>query len=225
MTSPLGIHGRPGFTLIETIVTIGLLAVIAAFVIPTVIQKAGAGDPVKVQNDLTAIQTALGTFATDSKDGFPRLLVSLTARPTVASQLVDLTAGGTLAMTTNQVGSWNGPYLGATFNTNPINQKDSIGTGFLAYIMNHVVRYDVTTDSPEFDATFAPPSGGTFSATNTLFAAVQVHGLTLAQAQKLNTLIDGTGEVSGATNGAGRFRYNTVSGVFIAYYMAAPITQ
>lgn len=216
---------RSGFTLIETIVTIALLAVIAAFVVPTVIQKAGAGDPVKVQNDLTAIQTSLETFATDSKAGFPRLLVSLTARPTVASQLVDLSSSGTLAMTTNQVASWNGPYLGATLNTTPINQKDSIGTGFLGYIMNHIVRYDVTTDAPEFDATFAPPAGTTFSATNTLFAAIQVHGLTLTQAQKLNTLIDGTGDVSGATNSAGRFRYNTVSGVFTAYFMAVPITQ
>jgi len=32
-----------GFTLVETIVTIGLIAVIAAFVIPTVVQQAGSG--------------------------------------------------------------------------------------------------------------------------------------------------------------------------------------
>jgi len=216
---------RAGFTLIETIVTIGLLAVIAAFVIPTVIQKAGAGDPVKVQNDLTAIQTALSTFATDSKAGFPRLIVSLTSRPTVASELIDQSPGGTLPMTANQVTAWNGPYLGATLNANPIAQKDSIGTGFLAYIMNHVVRYDATTDAPEFDSAFSTPSGSTFSTANTLFAAVQVHGLTLAQAQKLNTLIDGTGDPSSATNGTGRFRYKTVSGVFTGYYLAAPITQ
>ncbi|MGH7618754.1 MAG: type II secretion system protein [Gemmatimonadaceae bacterium] len=219
------IRRQAGFTLIETIVTIGLLAVIAAFVVPTVIQKAGAGDPVKVQNDLTAIQTAIETFATDSKAGFPRLLVSLTSRPAVTAQLIDLSSGGTLAMTAAEVTAWNGPYLGATLNTTPINQQDSLSTGYLSYIMNHVVRYDVTTDSPELDATFAPPAGSTFSASNTLYAALQIHGLTLAQAQKLNTLIDGAGDVSGATNGAGRFRYKNVSGVFIGYFMAAPITQ
>src|SRR5262249_35301528 len=160
----------------ETIVTVGLLAVIAAFVIPTVIQKAGAGDPVKVQNDITAVQRGMETFATDSKAGFPRLVSSLTARPTVTSQLIDLTPTGTIAMTTNQVSAWNGPYLGATMSTT---QKDSISTGFLAYVMNHIVRYDATTDAPEFDSNFAPPAGTTFSNTNTLFAAVQIHGLTL----------------------------------------------
>ena len=33
-----------GFTLVETIVTIGLIAVVAAFVIPTVVQRAGSID-------------------------------------------------------------------------------------------------------------------------------------------------------------------------------------
>src|SRR6185503_9178841 len=139
---------RRGFTLIETIVTVGLLAVIAAFVIPTVIQKASAGDPVKVQNDVTAIQSSMETFATDSKAGFPRLIASLTARPTTASQLIDLSTAGTVNMTTNQVSAWNGPYIGATMSTT---QKDSLGTGFLGYLMNHIVRYDVTTDAPECD--------------------------------------------------------------------------
>lgn len=31
-----------GFTLVETILTIGLIAVVAAFVIPTVVQRAGS---------------------------------------------------------------------------------------------------------------------------------------------------------------------------------------
>jgi hypothetical protein len=104
-------------------------------------------------------------------------------------------------------------------------QKDSISTGFLAYVMNHIVRYDATSDAPEFDSNFAPPAGTTFSTANTLFAAVQIHGLTLVQAQRLNTLIDGTSDVSGATNAIGRFRYNNVSSVFTAYYLADPITQ
>jgi prepilin-type N-terminal cleavage/methylation domain-containing protein len=222
MSAHTSVRRRAGFTLIETIVTVGLLAVIAAFVIPTVIQKAGAGDPVKVQNDVTAVQRGMETFATDSKAGFPRLVSSLTARPVAGtSQLIDLTTTGTIAMTANQVTAWNGPYLGATMSPT---QKDSISTGFLAYIMNHLVRYDATSDAPEFDSNFAPPAGTTFSNANTLFAAVQIHGLTLAQAQRLNTLIDGSSDPSGATNAIGRFRYNNVSGVFSAYYLAVPIT-
>ena len=60
---------RPaGFTLVETIVTVGLLAVLAAFVVPSVIRKADAADPVKVANDLNAISTALQTFTSGKGD-------------------------------------------------------------------------------------------------------------------------------------------------------------
>ena len=38
-----------GFTLIETIVTIGLIAVIAAFVIPTVVRQAESRDALRSQ--------------------------------------------------------------------------------------------------------------------------------------------------------------------------------
>jgi prepilin-type N-terminal cleavage/methylation domain-containing protein len=43
-----------GFTLVETIVTIGLIAVVAAFVIPTVVQRAGAIDSPKLPAAATA---------------------------------------------------------------------------------------------------------------------------------------------------------------------------
>jgi prepilin-type N-terminal cleavage/methylation domain-containing protein len=47
MTLPpfLGKRRGKGFTLIETVVTVGLLAVLAAFVIPSVIRKADSADP------------------------------------------------------------------------------------------------------------------------------------------------------------------------------------
>src|SRR5262249_5227243 len=116
---------RAGFTLIETIVTVGLLAVIAAFVIPTVIQKAGSRDHVKVQNDLNAVQTAIETFATDSKAGFPHQISALTTKPVAGTtRLIDSTA-----LTANQVSAWNGPYIGATISSAA---GDSLSTGFTA---------------------------------------------------------------------------------------------
>src|SRR5438128_7343821 len=69
---------RTGFTLVETIVTVGLLAVLAAFVIPSVIRKADAADPVKVANDLNAISTALQTFTSDMKGILPGDIQDLT---------------------------------------------------------------------------------------------------------------------------------------------------
>jgi prepilin-type N-terminal cleavage/methylation domain-containing protein len=210
---------RAGFTLIETIVTVGLLAVIAAFVIPTVIQKAGVGDPVKVQNDLNSVRTAIETFATDSKAGFPHQISWLTSKPVAnSSRLIDSTA-----MTLNQVTAWNGPYIGATMSAVP---GDSLATGYTAYIMNFLDRYDILNNVPEHNASGAVSP--TFSATGTLFAGVQIHGLTFNQATALNKLIDGISDpnLADSSNTSGRFRFGTpTSGVVIAHYLAVPITQ
>src|SRR3954462_6694601 len=81
-------RSRIGFTLVETIVTLGLLAVLAAFVVPTVVQKAGAGDPVKVVTDLSSMRTGLETFQTDV-GVIPNQLRMLLVQPTVANHSVD----------------------------------------------------------------------------------------------------------------------------------------
>ena len=62
---------RMGFTLIETVVTVGLIAVMAAFVIPSVMRKADSADPVKVANDLLTISSGVQTFASDVKGALP----------------------------------------------------------------------------------------------------------------------------------------------------------
>src|SRR6476620_7621506 len=69
---------KAGFTLVETVVTVGLLAVLAAFVVPSVIRKADAADPVKVANDLNAISTAVQTFSSDFKGIMPGDIQDLT---------------------------------------------------------------------------------------------------------------------------------------------------
>ena len=209
---------RGGFTLIETIVTVGLIAVIAAFVIPTVVQKAGAGDPVKVQNDLNTVRTAIETFATDVKNGYPHQISSLTDRPTAGvDRFLDSTT-----MVANQVAVWNGPYLGATITSAA---GDSLATGFTAYIMNYMDRYDAISNTPEHSATGTVNAG--FSSTSTLFASVQVRGLTPTQAAALNKLFDGEGDPNqgNGSNTTGRFRFSVPSGgLVIAYYLASPIT-
>src|SRR5215208_3539041 len=71
-------ESRRGFTLIETVVTVGLIAVLAAFVVPSVLRKADAADPVKVANDLNSISTAVQSFASDVKGALPGDLEDLT---------------------------------------------------------------------------------------------------------------------------------------------------
>jgi|SRR2546430_13603970 len=225
MTPRVSSRIRDGFTLIETIVTVGLLAVLAAFVIPTVIQKAGAGDPVKVASDVTAIRTGLETFISDVKGGYPNQLRLLTDRPTPQNHFID----STTTFTPAQIAAWNGPYLAAAI-TSVV--TDSISTGYTAFVKNFVTRYDAQNNAAALYVTAGAGTGGVYNANNTIFAALTIVGLTVTQAQVVNKLIDGddadlaTGPYAGA-NVTGRFRYDKPSagGVVVAYYLAAPVTK
>jgi prepilin-type N-terminal cleavage/methylation domain-containing protein len=226
MTPGVSPRTRGGFTLIETIVTVGLLAVLAAFVIPTVIQKAGAADPVKVISDMTAIGTGLDTFVSDIRGGYPNQVRVLTNIPTPQNHFID----STTAFTPGQIAAWNGPYLAATISTIV---TDSLATGYTAYVKNFITRYDALNNAAALYVTPAAGTGGTFNASNTLFAALTIVGLTVPQAQIINKLIDGGSDadlISGAYVGAnvtGRFRYDKADagGVVVAYYLAAPISK
>src|SRR3954466_15257159 len=217
---------RNGFTLVETIVTVGLLAVLAAFVVPSVIQKAGAGDPVKVASDVTAIRTGLETFISDVKDQYPNQVRLLTDRPTASNHFID----STTAFTAGQIAAWNGPYLSATVGSIP---TDSVATGYTAFIKNYITLYDAQNNAASAYLTAGAGTGGVFNPTNTLFAALTVVGLTASQAQQVNKLLDGGDDLNvaaGAYTGAnvtGRFRYDrpSAAGVVVAYYLAAPITK
>jgi prepilin-type N-terminal cleavage/methylation domain-containing protein len=211
---------RKGFTLMETIVTVGLISVMAAFVVPTVIQKAGAGDPVKVKNDLDAIRTAMEGFANDTKAGYPNQIWQLTSKPSTSNLLID----GVTPLSSGQVAAWNGPYLGATIGTA---SADSLATGYTAYIRNMIQRYDLDDNVGEVTGGTA---GATFSATKTLFAAIRINGLNKAQAAVLNKSIDGGDDLDQAdgSNTTGRFRWDKPAASAItvtAYYLAIPIVQ
>jgi prepilin-type N-terminal cleavage/methylation domain-containing protein len=212
------VRRRPGgFTLIETIVTVGLLAVLAAFVVPTVIQKSGAGDPVKVANDLNSLRTGLDNFSNDTKAGFPNQVWQLTAKPSTSNVLVD----GVTNLSAGQVALWQGPYINATIGSA---SADSMPTGYTAYVRNLLQRYDAEDNKGEVSG---GPAAATFSATKTLFVAVRINGLNTAQAATVNKMIDGPDDVNEAdgSNITGRFRFDkpNAAGVVVAYFLASPI--
>jgi len=217
---------RGGFTLVETIVTVGLLAVLAAFVVPTVIQKADVGDPVKVASDITAIRTGLESFLNDVKGGYPNQIRELTDPPTVLNHFID----STTALTSDQLTIWHGPYLGSTIG---MLVTDSIATGYSGFIKNFISRYDGQDNAAEFYVTAGAGTGGAFNVNNTLFATLTIVGLTVPQAVIINRLIDGGGDVSVAAgpyagaNITGRFRYDApnAAGAVVAYYLASPIVK
>lgn len=225
MTPRIPPRARAGFTLVETVVTLGLLAVLAAFVVPTVVQKAGAGDPVKLVSDLGAIRTSLATFQADLGEQ-PNQLRMLIQPPTTANHFID----SVTALTPGQVAAWAGPYLNAEIG--PL-ATDSLSTGFKAYLKNAVVRYDATNNAPEFAINAAPVPGAVFNPSNLVFASVTIVGLSASQAQTINRLMDGDGDMdvpAGPNAGAnlqGRVRYGppNAAGAVVMYHLVAPLAR
>lgn len=69
---------RSGFTLPEVLVTVTVVAVLAAVVVPAVTQFAGKGDAPSTLSDINAIRTAITSYASDHR-AIPSTLDSLSA--------------------------------------------------------------------------------------------------------------------------------------------------
>jgi prepilin-type N-terminal cleavage/methylation domain-containing protein len=226
MRRPQKLRQTPkGFTLIETVVTVGLLAVLAAFVVPSVIRKADAADPVKVANDLNSIGTAVQTFSTDLKGIMPGDLQDLT-QPILVNTLCntvspcDSTVTHQVPFSAQQALLWKGPYLAASI---PRTATASLRSGYVADISNVLTRFDAVNGVPELcqlnSGQSVTCSG--FVAANPLFIAVKVTGLNREQALQVNAILDGGNESNAGFEG--RFRF-TADGS-LAYYLAAPLNK
>lgn len=215
---------RKGFTLIETVVTVGLLAVLAAFVVPSVIRKADAADPVKVANDLNAIGTAIQTFSSDFKGTMPGDLQDLT-QPVLVNGVCnvvspcDSVVTHATTYTPQQAILWKGPYLSASVERDP---NALLRSGYVADISNTLMRFDAINGVPELCQASAGSSVtcSGFIPTNPLFVAVKVTGLSREQALQVNSIIDGANELNAGFEG--RFRF-TADGS-LAFFLAAPLS-
>jgi len=218
-------RSRRGFTLIETVVTIGLIAALAAFIVPSVMNKSGSADPVKVDNDLSAIGVAIQSFSSDLKGTNPGDIEDLITPPIATTSCgagvpCDSTINHTTGYTSDMVALWKGPYLAASINADP---RSVLRSGYIANVENPLLRFDEVDGVPEFCGS----SGQTaqrcpgFVATNPLFVAVKLDSLNAEQAGIVNGLIDGPKETNPGLEG--RFRYPGSGSP--AYFLAAPIVH
>src|SRR5688572_14727609 len=106
------VMARRGFSLVETIVSVGIVAAMAAVVVPQVVKQFDTSDTTSLQQDLKNLQTAIETFTVNHRGVFPGDLDDLT-NPLVTGALTgnvdtSLVSGGTIAAYTS--GSlWEGP--------------------------------------------------------------------------------------------------------------------
>jgi prepilin-type N-terminal cleavage/methylation domain-containing protein len=214
---------RRGFTLVETVVTVGILAVLAAFLIPAVLQKSDTADPVKIANDLNAIGAAIQTFGSDLKGTYPSDLEDLTVPIQINDACVqanpcDSTITHADIYKAAQVTSqWRGPYLTISIDADT---SSRVRTGYVGEIHTTLMRYDAVSGTPEFCTT----NGVSvvcpfFDPMHQMFVALTLTGLDLTQARQVNALIDGPKERNPQFEG--RFRY--VQDGSIVYFLATPI--
>ncbi len=147
--------GRSGFTLPEVLVTVAIVAVLAAVVVPAVTQQLGRADAPAFNASMNNLRTAITSFASDVRQ-----------LPGEVSQLGNAitTLDARLAQTVDSVGAeystafvnrWRGPYESSGISTGVLeigdgwltadNLRDSVGTGYL-------VAYLTRTGAVESDA-------------------------------------------------------------------------
>jgi prepilin-type N-terminal cleavage/methylation domain-containing protein len=195
-----GARGRRGFTLIETVVTVGIVAALAAVVYPQVVKQFDSTDPARAGEDLSNIATAISTFGINVRPQYPSDIEDLVNPPALTTVSGDSTSNGRLFSEAEQA-SWLGPYIGLSIPTT-VGHKDTVLiTGFGGRIINRIHPYDLT-------ALTLSDGGDTVNLASTAadFLAVRIVGLSAASFYAINTLIDGPTETSFRRRSEGRFR-------------------
>lgn len=96
---------RRGFTLPEVLVTVTIVAVLAAVVVPAVLNQIGKGDSAALSSDVNALRTAISNFTTDTRH-YPASIEDLNSAPLAADlDLLGVPYGQAA------IDAWKGPYF------------------------------------------------------------------------------------------------------------------
>jgi prepilin-type N-terminal cleavage/methylation domain-containing protein len=169
---------RSGFTLPEVLVTIAIVSVLAAIVVPTVTSQIGKGDETQFQTTITNIRTGVTAFVSDSRK-FPRRISQLFNPITTSDN--DLFGNAYPSTATTR---WKGPYVSGA-----LTLGDSLPMALSAFMVDSLI-----------DSNLVAGTSG--------FVIASLRGLTTQLlAARLDTLIDaGNGNDAGVlqwTPGAG----------------------
>ena len=102
--------GRPGFTLIEVLVTVAVIGVLVAVTIPAVTGQINAADPARVVSDLANITSGIDAFGVNMRPSLPGDVEDLAN----AVSSTDLDAGSVSvnpAVYGTASTKWKGPYI------------------------------------------------------------------------------------------------------------------
>ncbi len=165
-------NARRGFTLAEVLVTLAIIAVMAAVLLPALNQQLSKGDTGRLASDLTNIQTAAQAFISDVHR-YPTTFGQLTTG--IANGLSQAAVVGAFALnsdgTTSSIPStlqakWKGPYIArdaltTTGGGGTISPNFSAVVSYLTVSVTNVDR----TDFSNIEATLDEGTASTTSST------------------------------------------------------------
>lgn len=96
-------RGRSGFTFVEMVVTLAILLLLAAVLLPQVIQRLGQGEAATLATDMDALSDAMRAFRSDV-GRYPQRLSYL-------SSPIGVGAKDSCSGNIPDPGTWKGPYL------------------------------------------------------------------------------------------------------------------
>jgi prepilin-type N-terminal cleavage/methylation domain-containing protein len=167
---------RRGFTLGEVLVTIALISVLAAVVIPAVASQITKGDLGRVTTDLLADQNGIQQFVADVRR-YPKSLGQLIVLPTTSQG--PLTPSAT-TYATQELARWRGPYL----------NKDSAAAGLTGYNL----RIGSSSPAFKFDTLVVGASGvftpASPAAGDITYLVIPIPSMNTATAQALDAAMD-----------------------------------
>jgi prepilin-type N-terminal cleavage/methylation domain-containing protein len=173
---------RRGFTLPEVLVTITIVAVLAAVVVPAVLNQISKGDTAALAGDVGAMRTAISNFTVDTRH-YPRTIGDLITKPAPTDLDILGNAYGAAG-----IAAWKGPYF-------PTSQSVS-GTG----------SYAMTSFNLTIDNVLIPPSAANSNFITLNFGGT---GVTPENVATFDRLYDAGNGVIPAGSGTG---CNTTSG-------------
>ncbi|HKJ92961.1 MAG TPA: prepilin-type N-terminal cleavage/methylation domain-containing protein [Longimicrobiales bacterium] len=208
MKTSLPCTARRGFTLVEVVVTLIILAILVAAILPTVASQVDDAEPTRAANDVTSIATGIRLFHLNIRPQYPQDLEDLVnVITTTGDQNVDGVAYATKDST-----NWKGPYIEASIPTT----GGTVSTAYNALIGDTLRLFE--------SAANLPSNNVGFTAANADFLAIQVDSLSLAEFTNINKVIDGANEATPQASGRVR-RAETAAGDTSVFYLALPYRQ